>query len=324
MENIAEEPSGIAPALPPQMTAMRVHQFGGPEMIVAEAMPVPQPEDGEILVRVHACGVGPWDGWIRAGNSVLPQPLPLTLGSDISGVVVAIGRRLSGFRVGEAVYGVTNKRFTDGYAEYAICMGAMMARKSAALSDLEAASVPVIAVTAWQMLFDHARLVETQSVLVQGAAGNVGRFAVQLGAQAGLRVTAVASDADADAIRTLGAEIVVDRDLATDERFDAVLDLVGGPKQSELFKLLRPGGSLISAVAEPDQDDAREAGVRGTFMLVDVGTETLNELTRRFDDGGLQVFVGTVLPLSDAIKAHHMLDGAAPHAPGKIILRVRE
>jgi len=314
----------MAPSPPPQMTAMRVHQFGGPEMIIAEAVPAPRPDHGEILVRVHACGVGPWDGWIRAGKSVLPQPLPLTLGSDVSGEVVAIGSGVSDFTVGTSVYGVTNKRFTDGYAEYAICLGTMMARKPAALSDIEAASVPVIAVMAWQMLFDHARLVEAQSVLVQGAAGNVGRFAVQLGVQAGLRVTAVASDADADAIRALGANVIVGRDLATDDRFDAVMDLVGGPKQNDLFRLVRRGGSLISAVAEPDQDHAREAGVRGAFMLVNVRTETLNELARRFDEGRLRVFVGTVLPLSDAIMAHHMLDGVVPHAPGKIILRVSE
>jgi NADPH:quinone reductase-like Zn-dependent oxidoreductase len=310
---------GLEPVLPPRMTAIRVHRFGGPEAICAESVPVPRPGEGEILVRVHACGVGPWDAWIRAGQSVLPQPLPLTLGSDVSGEVVAVAPQVSGFRIGDPVYGVTNKRFTDGYAEYAVCAGTMMAPKPASLTDVEAASVPVIAVTAWQMLFDHAGLERGQSVLVQGAAGNVGRFAVQLAAQAGLRVTAVANDAEA--MRALGADTIVGRDLATHDRFDAVMDLVGGPGQADLLGLIKPGGAMISAVAEPDQDRAREAGVRGAFMLVDVTTDVLNELTRHFDDGRLAAFVGTILPLSDAIIAHRMLDGVLPHAPGKIVLR---
>jgi len=272
---------------------------------------------------VHACGAGPWDAWIRSGKSVLPQPLPLTLGSDVSGRVVAVGDQAAGFEIDDPVYGVTNKRFTDGYAEYAICLGAMMAAKPASLSDLDAASVPVIAVTAWQMLFDHARLSRGQSVLVQGAAGNVGRFAVQLAAHEGVHVAAVARDADGDTVRALGAQTVIGRDLATDERFDAVMDLVGGAGQSDLFRLVRPGGSLISAVSEPDQNIAREADVRAAFMLVDVTTNILNELTTRLDEGRLSVFVGTVLPLSDAVQAHRMLDGAVQHPPGKIVLSVR-
>jgi NADPH:quinone reductase-like Zn-dependent oxidoreductase len=322
MANMAEGPSGTDPEPPMHMTAMRVHDFGGPEAITAQSMLVPRPDAGEILVRVHACGAGPWDAWIRAGKSVLPQPLPLTLGSDVSGSVAVVGDQVTGFRIGDPVYGVTNKRFTDGYAEYAVCVGAMMAPKPASLTDVEAASVPVIAVTAWQMLFDHARLGRGQSVLVQGAAGNVGRFAVQLAAEAGLFVTAIATDAEAGALRALGAHVVVGRDLATNDRFDAVIDLVGGPEQGKLFRLVNPGGSLISAVAEPDQDRAREAGVRGAFMLVDVRTDVLNELTGRLEDGRLRPFVGTVLPLSEAVMAHRMLDGVLRHAPGKIILSV--
>lgn len=310
--------------LPSTMTAMRVHEYGPPEAISAETVDVPRPAAGEILVQVRAAGVGPWDSWIRSGRSVLPQPLPLTLGSDVSGVVAAVGDDVGTFRVGDAVYGVTNKRFTDGYAEYAICIAGMMAAKPANLSDVEAASAPVIATTAWQLLFDHAGLTDGQSVLVQGAAGNVGRFAVQLAAEAGLRIIATAGEAEAEDVKGLGAHVVIGRDLATDERVDAVVDLVGGPAQLELPKLIKRGGSLISAVAEPDQERAKEAGVHGAFMLVDVRTDVLDGLTRRFEAGNLRTFVGSVLPLSSALEAHRMLEGLSEHAPGKIVLTVRD
>src|SRR5579871_3891350 len=129
----------------PLTTAVRIHQFGGPEVLVVEQIPVPEPSAEQLLVRIHAAGVGPWDAWIRSGQSVLPQPLPLTLGSDVAGIVVAAGSPHSSFEAGAAVYGVTNARFTDGYAEYALVTRSMVARKPAQLTFVEAASVPVIA-----------------------------------------------------------------------------------------------------------------------------------------------------------------------------------
>src|SRR5690349_1616183 len=162
------------------MMAWRVHAFGPPETMQFERVPRPDPGPGEVLVKVHAAGVGPWDGWIRAGKSALPQPLPLTLGSDLSGEIQAVGPDVSELRVGDQVYGVTNPRFIGAYAEYALASAAMIARKPTSLSHIEAASVPVIAVTAWQGLFDQAQLTAGRTVLIHGAAGNVGAYAVQL------------------------------------------------------------------------------------------------------------------------------------------------
>src|SRR5258708_14587590 len=120
------------------MKAYRVHEFGGPEVIRAEDVERPAPGAGEVLVKVHAAGVGPWDGWIRSGHSALPQPLPLTLGSDLAGIVVAVGNGVTGFAVGEAVYGVTNSQFTGAYAEYAVASAAMMAGKPESLTAAHA------------------------------------------------------------------------------------------------------------------------------------------------------------------------------------------
>src|SRR4051794_23361997 len=238
---------------PSFMKAWRVHDFGPPEAMIFETVPRPEPGPGEVLVEVHAAGVGPWDGWIRAGRSALPQPLPLTLGSDLSGEVAALGSGISDMAVGDQVFGVTNTQFLGAYAEYAVASAAMLAKKPSSLSYVEAASVPVIAVTAWQGLFDQAHVEAGQTVVIHGAAGNVGAYAVQLARRARLRSIATAGTKDVDYVRALGADKVVDYHT---QRFedevkdaDAVLDLVGGETQTRSFQVLRPGGKLVSAVS---------------------------------------------------------------------------
>jgi NADPH:quinone reductase-like Zn-dependent oxidoreductase len=200
--NAAQSPA------PSSMKAWRVHEFGPPEAMIFETVPRPDPGPGEVLVKVHAAGVGPWDGSIRAGRSALPQPLPLTLGSDLSGEVAALSSGISNMAVGDQVFGVTNTQFLGAYAEYAVASAAMLAKKPSSLSV--AASVPVIAVTAWQGLFDQARLEAGQTVVIHGAAGNVGAYAVQLARRARLRSIATAGTKDIDYVRALGADKVVD------------------------------------------------------------------------------------------------------------------
>ncbi|WP_437331199.1 NADP-dependent oxidoreductase [Sorangium sp. So ce381] len=311
--------------LPPSSTdAARVHRFGGPEVIVIEEVPVPLPGPGEVLVRVAAAGVGPWDAWIRAGKSVLPQPLPLTLGSDLAGAVVAVGPEVTGLAPGAAVFGVANRRFTGAQAGYALAQACMVTRKPLRFDDVQAASVPVIAVTAWQALFDQAQLEAGQTVLVHGAAGSVGAYAVQLARRARARVIATASAKDRDFVRSLGADVVVDyrserfEDAAQD--VDAVIDLVGGDTQARSFAVLRPRGSLVSAVSTPDQEEAARRGVRASFFLVDVTTAHLDRIAALLDAGELSVDIGAVLPLAEVRGAHEMLDGTRPRPRGKIVL----
>lgn len=313
------------PTAVPTMRAARVHAFGPPEAITLERLPVPTPGEGEVLVRVAAAGVGPWDAWIRAGKSVLPQPLPLTLGSDLSGTVEAVGPGVVGLRPGEEVHGVTNARFTGAYADYALAEVARIAPKPASLDHLQAASVPVIAVTAWQMLFDHARLADGQRVLIHGAAGNVGAFAVQLARHASAYVIATGSAGDLDRVRDLGAEEAIDFRATRFEtaagKVDAVIDLVGGETQERSLAVLKPGGVLVSAVAQPEQARASAHGVRALFMLVDVTTAALAGIGRLLTAGRLRTQVGEILPLDQAVLAHRMLEGA-PHKPGKVVLSV--
>jgi NADPH:quinone reductase-like Zn-dependent oxidoreductase len=295
--------------------------------MILERIPRPDPGPGEVLVEVHAAGVGPWDGWIRAGKSALPQPLPLTLGSDLSGTVAAVGSGVAEITVGDQVFGVTNTQFLGAYAEYAIASAGMIAKKPTSLSYTEAASVPVVAVTAWQALFEHARLEAGQTVVIHGAAGNVGAYAVQLARRARLRSIATAGAKDIEYVRSLGADEVLDyhtqRFEDEVENVDAVLDLVGGETQTRSFQVLRPGGKLISTVSEPDQQRAKDHSVTAAFFLVDVTTGRLRTIAELIDRGELKTCVGAVLPLADARDTHMMLEGRRRlPARGKIILDV--
>jgi NADPH:quinone reductase-like Zn-dependent oxidoreductase len=159
------------------MKAARIHNFGGPEVIVIEDVPVPVPASGEVLVRVAAAGVGPWDALIREGKSKVSPPPPLTLGSDLSGVVEAVGLGVTEFKNGDGIYGVTNPQFYGANAEYAIAFANMIALKPLGITQIEAASVPVVAVTAWQMLFDYAHAERGQTVMVVGPNSSESRTA---------------------------------------------------------------------------------------------------------------------------------------------------
>jgi NADPH:quinone reductase-like Zn-dependent oxidoreductase len=309
------------------MLAWRVHKFGPPPAMILERIPRPDPGPGEVLVEVHAAGVGPWDGWIRAGKSALPQPLPLTLGADLSGTVAAVGSGVSEMAIGDQIFGATNSRFLGAYAEYAVASAGMLAKKPNSLSYAEAASVPVVSVTAWQGLFDYARLEAGQTVVIHGAAGNVGAYAVQLARRAGLRSIATAGTKDIEYVRSLGADKVIDYHT---QRFedevkdaDAVLDLIGGETQMRSFQVLRPGGKLISAVSQPDQHRAKQHGVTAVFFLVRVTTERLRSIAELIDRGELKTRVGAILPLAKARDAHMMLEGVPSPPKGKIVLNVQ-
>jgi NADPH:quinone reductase-like Zn-dependent oxidoreductase len=306
------------------MMAWRVHEFGPPSVMRFERLPVPTAGENQVLVKVAAAGVGPWDGWIRAGKSALPQPLPLTLGSDLSGDIVAVGPGVSELRVGDQVYGVTNSQFVGGYAEYALACAAMIAKKPTSLTFVEAASVPVIAVTAWQALFDQSQLKAGQKVLIHGAAGNVGAYAVQLARQAGMQIIATVGADDIPVVRELGANIAIDFRTQRFEKevrdVDAVIDLVGGEVQGRSFQVLRRGGKLISAVSPPDQNLAQSHGIEAAFFLVQVTSRALADIAGRIDGGKLKTHVGAMLPMADARDAHLMLEHLRPQPKGKIVL----
>ena len=305
------------------MKAARIHNFGGPEVIVFEDVPRAMPANGDVLVRVAAAGVGPWDALIREGKSEVSPPPPLTLGSDLSGVVEETGPGVSQFIKGDEVYGVTNPGFVGAQAEYAVASATMIARKPLRLSHLEAASAPVVAVTAWQMLHDYAHVQARQTVLILGAAGNVGAYAVQLAVNAGVHVVALVGSKDFEYVRGLGAETVIDYQSGNFESsvspVDVVIDTVGGNTRDRSLHVLKAGGILVSAVSPTPLPP--NSNVRTAFFYVEVTTDRLNSITKLFDSQKLLPQVGTVLPISQVRTAHEMLAGK-PHKRGKIVLQV--
>jgi NADPH:quinone reductase-like Zn-dependent oxidoreductase len=308
------------------MRAAQINSFGPPKAISVVDIPKPKTEPGQVLVDVHCAGVAPWDALIRSNASVTSPKLPLILGSDLSGVVDSVGPGVSNFKPGDEVYGVTNEDFIGAYAEYAIANAKMLALKPKTLNFAEAASAPVVAVTAYQMLFEYAHLRFGQTALIHGAAGNVGAYAVQLARNAGVKVIATASAKDRDYLRSLGAHIIIDYRTHRFEEglslVDAVIDMVGGETRERSMQVLKPDGVLITVVSPSPDDLIRRYPGRVVFFLAAVTTHRLNMLANLFDTGKIHPQVGTVLPLDHVVRAHEMLAGA-PHNRGKIVLQCR-
>jgi NADPH:quinone reductase-like Zn-dependent oxidoreductase len=299
--------------------AARIHSFGPPDVVVVEDVPMPSPGPGEVLVRVMAAGVAAWDAIIRGGKSkVSPQP-PLTLGSDLSGVVEQVGPGVTDFAPADEVYGVTNPQFCGAQAEFAVAMAGMIARKPQSLNYVEAASAPVIAVTARQMLLQYGQATRGQTVMVVGAAGNVGAYAVQMAVDAGIHVVAIAHLADQDLLHSFGVKSIIDPSkLAFEQNLpqvDVILDTVGGSTFQRCVAALKPGGKLVTSVS------TQPLPAGAIFFYAEVTTARLQTLTPLFEAGRITARVGSVLPLSEARQAQGMLAGA-PHKSGKIVLQI--
>ena len=309
------------------MKAVRIHSFGPPEVLSLEDVPKPEATNGEVVVQVKAAGVGPWDALIRSGKSALPQPLPLTLGSDLSGVIDSIGPGVEHFKISDEVFGATNEHFTGAYAEYALAKASMLALKPKRLNHTHAASVPVVAVTAWQMVFDFAQVAPGQFVLVHGGAGNVGAFAVQLAKRAGAVVIATASAENERYVHLPGADGVMDyrstRFYESLKKVDAVLDTVGGEALERSYEIIKPGGIVVSSAAQPSREKAERYGIRAVFFLVEVTTERLTKIAQMIDAGELKTEVGEVLWLNEARQGHEMLAGAR-RRHGKIVIKIAD
>jgi NADPH:quinone reductase-like Zn-dependent oxidoreductase len=307
------------------MKAIRLHAPGGPETLVYEDAPDPHPQAGEVLVRVHATAITPtefaWQPTFQTLNGE-PRPFPIILGHEFSGIIAALGPDVADFSVGDAFYGV-NDWFGDGaQAEYCLARSVEIAPKPKSLSHREAAVVPISALTAWQGLFEHARLTEGNKVLVHGAAGGVGVFAVQLACWRGARVIGTAWTANLDFVRRLGAIEAIDyqtqrfEDVVQD--VDVVFDTVGGETLKRSWAVVKPEGKIVSA--SHLTETATDPGVRDTFFLVRADRRQLVEIARLLDAGELRSFVAGVFPLAQATQAYAR--AAQGHLRGKIVLEV--
>ncbi|WP_432026300.1 NADP-dependent oxidoreductase [Streptomyces sp. 1222.5] len=306
------------------MRAMVVEQWGGPENLVEREIERPEPGLSEVLVRVHAAGVNPVDWKTRASGALIEWGAVPAVGWDVSGTVEAIGPGVGVFRPGDKVFGMPLfPRQAGGYAEYVVAPARHLAPKPAALTHVEAAALPLSALTAWQALVDTARVRPGERVLVHAAAGGVGHLAVQIAKARGAYVIGTASAGKHDLVRELGADKAVDyravrfEDVVTD--VDVVLDGLGGETAERSLKVLRAGGRLIT-LPGPDDVPAAHDGVRALWMLVEPDHLGLREIAALVERGALKPLIERALPLEQAAKAHEI--GEQGRTTGKIVLTV--
>jgi len=331
------------------MKAIRLHEFGGPEVLRYEEAPFPELKPGEVLVRVHAVGINPPDWYLRDGYKMLPPewrppvPLPVVPGSDVSGVVEAVATDVQGFSVGDEVFGMI--RFPSfgesaAYAEYVAAPASDLARKPPGIDHVHAAGAPMAGLTAWQFMIelghDHPNpfqatphrpkaLGAETTVLVNGAAGGVGHFAVQLARWKGAHVIAVASGTHESFLRELGADRFIDytksppEDVAHD--VDLVLDTLGGPTSGRFLRTLKRGGALYPVFLNAiNLEDVERLGVTTSMTQVRSNGPQLAELGRLLDAGTIRVAIDSTFPLADARKAHER--AARGHIQGKVVLTI--
>jgi NADPH:quinone reductase-like Zn-dependent oxidoreductase len=313
----------MATTITETMKAVQIHKFGGPEVLQLEDVPRPEPGPHEVLVRVHAAGVNPVDWKIREGKFG-EVPFPSIMGSDFSGEIEALGPDVTEFRVGEAVLGSVSDA-SGSYAEFALAPVSRIVEKPAGLDYLQAAAIPVPAMTAWQALFDEAKLRKGQKILIHAAAGGVGSFAVQFAKWKGAYVIGTASGPNGDLVRSLGAHEFIDyrttrfEDIVRDA--DVILDTIGGETQERSWKALRRGGVLVSTVQPPSETAAAANGVRAVLVREDAKrTEELTQIVELVASGQIKVNIETILPLREARKAQEL--SQTGHVHGKIVLTV--
>ena len=310
------------------MKAIRIHAFGGPEVLQLDDIAIPQPAEGELLVRIHAASVNPVDYKIRRGTVpwVSREMLPMTLGRDLSGTVESAGAEVDAFSDGDALYAMLGSIDRGSYAEYVLVKPNEAAPKPARLSHIEAAAVPLAALTAWQGLFDHGHLETGQTVLIHGGSGGVGHFAIQFAKIKGATVLTTVSGQNLHFVTELGVDRAIDyqsqrfEEIARD--VDLVLDLVAGETQERSWSVLRPGGVLVSALGEPSRERAMQHKARAVGYRAQPNAGQLAEIGRLIDQGKVRPVVMATYPLAEVRQAHERLERG--HVRGKIVLVVAE
>lgn len=307
------------------MKAIQIQTYGSADVMTLDDVPMVACEANGLLVRVVAAGVNPVDWKIRSGAMAqqLPKKFPITLGQDAAGIVVEVGSASSDFKLGDEVFFYADFMHGGTYAEYVAVAAAQVALKPHTVPFAAAAALPTAGQAAWTALFDTAKIERGMHLLVHGGAGAVGSIAVQLARHQGVHVTATASGAGVDLVKSLGADDVIDyrqkrfHDIVKDA--DVVLDTLGGATQDASWGVLKKGGILVSTVMPPSPERAAAAGVRGAFVFTPPRGAVLAQLAALVDEGQLRLLVGQEFALADAARAHRL--GESGTSRGKMILR---
>jgi NADPH:quinone reductase-like Zn-dependent oxidoreductase len=302
---------------------MRIHRFGGPEVLTADDVEFSQPDASQVLVSVMAASVNPVDFKIRNGQypAVQEDRLPYTLGRDVSGIVEKRGAQATLFEIGDAVLGIVDIG-GGGYAEKAVLDQRALALKPRSIDHVRAAALPLAAQTAWQGLFRHGDLKSGQSILIHGGSGGVGHFAIQFAKTVGARVLTTVSADNIGLARSLGADVVIDykkerfEDHASD--LDMVFDLIDGETRERSWRLLKRGAILVTTLTEPSQDTAKRVGVRALRYTVEADGNELADIVGLVASGKVKPHVARTYPLEEASQALSAVEQG--HSAGKIVL----
>lgn len=308
------------------MKAIRIHDFGGPEVLSIDDIEIPKPASDEVLIKVFATSVNPVDWKIREGQrkEKFPSKLPLTLGWDVSGTIETLGDSVKNFKVGDEVYGRPDPTRNGAYAEYIVVKANQINLKPNSIGHSEAAAVPLAGLTAWQGLFDHGLLKEGQKVLIHAAAGGVGSFAVQFAKAKGAYVIGTASSYNLDFIKKLGADEAIDYAMEDFETLlkdiDLVFDTIGGETQQKSISILKKGGRIITTLMPEFQEEAKAKGVHIEGFTAKSIPAQLAEIAKLIDNGKVKPIIEKVLPFTQARSAH--IESEKGHTRGKIVLQV--
>ena len=308
------------------MKAIRIHDFGGPEVLELEEAPTPHPGKDEVLVKVYATSVNPVDWKIREGLGMekFPSNLPLIPGWDVSGVIEKVGENVHKFKQGDEIYGRSDPTRDGAYAEYIVVKANQLAKKPKSIDHLNAAAVPLAGLTAWQGLFDRGKLQKDQKVLIHAAAGGVGTFAVQFAKWKGAYVIGTASEKNISFVKQLGADEVIDYKKENFEDklrdIDLVFDTIGGDTQKRSLQVLKKGGRLITTVKLENQEAAKEKHIYIEGYMAQSNPDQLEQIAGLIDKGIIQPVVSMVVSLDEAAKAQRISEEG--HVRGKIVIKV--
>ena len=308
------------------MKAVRIHAYGGRDQLQYEDAPMPQIGDQDVLVRVVAASINPVDWKVREGylKDMLPLDFPVVLGWDVSGVVEAIGKGVTGFKPGDAVYSRPNIARAGTYAEYVAIDASELAFKPNTIAHAAAASIPLAGITAWDVLVKVANVQAGDRVLIHAASGGVGSLAVQLAKARGAYVIATTSGKNSALVKSLGADEVIDyRQHAFEQQVrdvDIVFDTLGGEVQEKSWQVLKPNGILVSVVSPPSAERAAANNVRCGFVFIKPDAQVLTELAALIDSGKIRPIIGAEFALEDIAKAHALSESG--RTVGKIVLLV--
>lgn len=308
------------------MKAVRIHSYGGTDVLKYEDAPRPIPGKDEVLIRVHATSVNPFDCAVRAGYLVnyFNHTFPLILGTDVSGVIEELGPGVINISVGEAVYTRAGVVRDGAYAEYVVVPAADVAAKPQSLDDIHAAALPHVSLTAWQALFGLADLQKDQTILIHGAGGGVGHIAAQLAKLRGAYVIGTAS-VNFEIMSEIGVDLPINYETTPFENLvhgvDVVLDTIGGDTQERSWSTLKPGGILVSTIQQPSEEAAKAHGVRGAMVYTSppIGP-TLTEIAKMVDAGMIKPIACNVFRLADIKAAHELIE--SKHSGGKVVMQV--